>query len=296
MNTIDSAKLVGEINAAKKSLTLKELDAYIAIVDDMRGVAIECGDDIVIDESFNTIKLKSLKFNIDGDIKDVIYLYVKSDSVNEIFGGLASSFLNLEKRDLIKKDPFGWFDEWRTMVGETKKNKMVYDLIGEMTVLLDQQLKGKNPSWDSINNGTFDISTANDIYEVKTSTNKYEDCVTIHSQFQLNYKKLNKPLYIAFVKVEKNADGESIESLYKKLVDAGFSQLLLDLYLDNNGYQKGKKDRITGFMIHEIRYYLVDESFPAITENSFIGGKIPSNVTKYEYTVSLSGLAYEKVK
>ena len=293
---IDSTKLINEINAAKKSMVINDLQAYIAVVDDMRGVAIECDDGVVIDESFNKIKIKSLKFSVDGKVKNVVYLYVKNELVTDIFGILASSFLDLEKRKEIKCDPFGWFEDWRTMVGETKKNKMIYDVIGEMCVLLDQQTKGKNPSWDSMSKGTFDISTQSDIYEVKTSTSKYEDCITIHSQFQLNYRKVNKPLFIAFVKVEKNSGGESIETLYQQLVDAGFSNSLLDTYLDSCGYQKGKKERLIEYLVHEIRFYKVDDSFPAITENSFVGGKIPSNITKYEYTISLSGLPYEKVK
>ena len=296
MNTIDCTKLINEINAAKKSLALNDVSAYIAVVDDMRGVAIECDDNVIIDESFNMIKIKSLTFNIDGDIKKVIYLYVKNQPATDVFGILASSFLDLTRREEIKKNPFEWFDDWRTMVGETKKNKMVYDVIGEMFILLDQQLKGKDPSWDSMNKGTFDITTPTSFYEVKTSTSKYEDCVTIHSQFQLDYKKLTKPLFLAFVKVEKNSSGESIETLYQKLINAGFSKALLDLYLEDCGYQQGKKERLIEYLIHEARLYKIDDSFPSITDKSFVGGKIPRNITKYEYTVSLSGLPYEKIK
>ena len=64
-----------------------------------------------------------------------------------------------------------------------------FDFVGEMAVLLKLQQMQKNPVWNSINKGTFDITTDECVYEVKTSTVKTFDSITIHNQFQLDFLK-----------------------------------------------------------------------------------------------------------
>ncbi len=296
MNNYNPTELVQKINSTDTSQILDSDGAYIAVVSNMRGVAIECDEKTIVNEKFNTIKLKNLDVYINGVQKKVVYLFVENgEPVSHIFGAMAFHFLKKENRETIRKDPFSWFDEWRTMVGETKKSKMIYDVIGEMSILLYLQEKGKKPSWDSINKGTFDITTNSEIYEVKTTQYKYNDCITIHSQFQLDYKKANKPVYIAFVKLEANNTGESIQSLFDKLLSAGYPKEPMSSYLDSNGYYEGKADRNRQYLIHEIRLYCVDDDFPKITSESFVDSKIPNGIVKYEYVVSLTGLKYTKI-
>ena len=41
--------------------------------------------------------------------------------------------------------------------------------------------------------------------------------------------------------------------------------------------------------------YKVDDSFPAVRESSFIGGVLPKGVESISYTLSLDGVAEEKI-
>ena len=279
-------------NTTTGSQEIQGYDAYVAKVEDMIGVAIPVEKDLVINERFNKVFIGNFLFAINGVPTKVIFLYTKEPEMSEKYASLCLNFISSNSRDTILNNPIDWYNEWRELLGDSKRNKMVYDFIGEMAVLLELQKRGKNPVWNSMSKGTFDITTNESIYEVKTSIVKSFDSITIHNQFQLDIEGLNKELFISYVKVEENNAGESIDSLAKQLIDAGFDKTSLEDYLTQNGYYPGKNDRYKQYIIHEIRLYKVDENFPFITKNSFVNKKMPKNVVKLEYTLSLDGLDY----
>ena len=124
---------------------------------------------------------------------------------------------------------------------------------------------------------------------------KTKEVVTIHNQFQLDTKGLDRQLYIVYCKVEKNDSGDSIDSLYNELLSSKYDCGEISKYLKEIGYYEGKQERYEKYLIHEMRAYKVDESFPRIDDKSFVDGKFPNNIIKIEYTVSLDGLEYEKL-
>ncbi len=286
-------ELIDTLNTLVKSIKLNEYNAYAVKTGGMIGVAIPVADEHIIKERFNKVSIENLTFKIDDIDTKVVFLYTKEEKMNYNYGSLCLNFLSKEARQTILEDPLKWFNEWKDLLGDSSKKKTIYDFIGEMAVLLKLQSFGKKPVWNSIEKGTFDISTDDKIYEVKTSKVKTYEAITIHNQFQLDVEGLNKDLYIAYVKVEDNNAGESLDSLAKQLIDAGYDKNVLENYLRDNGYYEGKTERYKQFIIHEIRLYKVDENFPSITKNSFVDGKIPNNVIKYEYTILLDGLNYK---
>ena len=50
------------------------------------------------------------------------------------------------------------------------------------------------------------------------------------------------------------------------------------------------------YKVDEVRKYLIDDNFPKITDDTFVDGKIPDNISGLVYTVDLDGLSYENVK
>lgn len=293
---MEVCELIDTINNLLRSKYLEDYDAYAVNVDSMRGVALVCDENVIIDESFNQVNIKNFIFSIAGEEKKVIFLFTKNESMSDKYGMLCLDFLDLKHREIVLSKPIDWFYEWRELLGDSKKDKMIFDVIGEMAMLLELQKNGENPIWNSMTMGTFDITTAKAIYEVKSSQSKTEDHVTIHNQFQLEVAGLNKPLYICYVRVEDNNVGESIDSLFNELVNYGFNKESLSAYLDSKGYYIGKNERYKQYIIHEIRLYEVNDRFPVITNSSFINNKIPTGIIKYEYTVSLNGLEYIQIK
>lgn len=293
---MNAEKLIDFINSIKidKSKPINEYDAYAVNSSGYIGVAIKTTEDVCILEKFNKVEISNADLTIDGVIHKTIFLFTKESYMDEHYGTLCLDFLDLKKRELISKTPLEWFKEWSELLGNIKKKKMVFDVIGEMKVLLLLQNKGLQPSWDSITMNTFDISTIEELYEVKTTTNKTTNYITIHNQFQLDDKGLNN-LFIAFVRVEANENGDSIDSLFNDLKNVKYKRIdAVEKYLETIGYGIGKNERYAKYVVHEIRKYKIDDNFPKITKHSFINDKFPDGIIKFEYTVSLDSLQYSE--
>lgn len=293
---MDVSKIIDFINSIIDGNS-KEIedysDCYAINSNGYKGIAIKTTNDLQINESFNKVKIINCILNVSSEKFNAILLYTNEQNMSYHYGMLCVDFLN--KKDLITTNPMKWFEEWKDLLGNYRKEQMVYDVIGEMKVLLHFQKENHNPKWDSINLGTYDISSTEAFYEVKTTTSKSNENIVIHSQFQLNVQALKNPLYIALCKVEENSDGDSIESLYNQLIESGYNRDELDVYLDKKGFGIGKVSRYSKYLVHEIKLYLVDNKFPKITNENFKDNKIPNGIVNYQYTVSLDGLEYVKL-
>ena len=61
--------------------------------------------------------------------------------------------------------------------------------------------------------------------------------------------------------------------------------------LEKAGLEKGCTARAARYKLLETRVYPVDNDFPALTLDSFVGGALPPSVIKVKYTLDLSGVA-----
>ena len=293
---MEAVKIIDFINSIiedKSKEVIGYKDCFAVNSSGYKGIAIKSSNKVIINETFNKVNIMSCKINISNEVFDVVFLYTNEPILSYHYGMLCLDFLN--KKDQIIKDPLSWFNEWKDLLGNYKKEKIVYDVIGEMKFLLHLQMENKNPQWDSMIGGTFDIFTDEAFYEVKTTKSKSIENVVIHSQYQLNTKGLNELLYICLCKVEENAAGDSIESLYNELIKYGYDKISLDEYLNKIGFGIGKAERYTNYFVHEIKLYLVDDKFPKITNDSFKNDQVPNGIVSYQYTISLDGLEYTKI-
>ena len=268
-------------------------DCFAINANGYRGIAIETSNEVPINESFNKVSIIYCQIEINGALKNVVFLCTKEQTMQEQYGLLCFDFL--ENKSVIKANPIKWFNQWKELIGNVKQDKMVYDFIGEMKTLLLLQKQNANPKWTASQSGTFDISSDQGFFEVKSTITKTTQEVVIHNQYQLSTEGLDRDLFITFCKLEENDDGDSIDSLVEDLVAVGFSRTDLDKYLAKKGYSVGKSERKKRYLVHEIRKYLVDKNFPRITKESFVEGAFPKGITKLEYTVSLDCLNYEKM-
>ena len=295
-NNMKRDELIGFVNSIvdgkSKPLPSNE-DCFAVNASGYRGIAIETKNEVFINESFNKVDVFNCIIDINSVSKNVVFLCTKEHTMQEQYGLLCIDFI--ENKDVVKTEPIKWFNQWKELIGNVKQDKMVYDFVGEMKTLLLLQKQKINPKWTASQVGTFDISSDNGFFEVKSTISKTTQEVVIHNQYQLSTKGLDKNLYIAFCKLEENDSGDSIDSLVEELVEAGFSRSDLDKYLTSKGYGVGKSERKKRYLVHEIRKYIVDDNFPRITKESFIGGSFPKGITKFEYTISLDALNYEKM-
>lgn len=251
------------------------------------------GDDIF--ERFSGTELKS-DFKIiegTGPVR-VIMLACKIYSLRNEFSLLCEDFAdpgnNGEKRNQILNNPLHWWEQWKNLLGNSQKNKRVYDVIGELLALLRLCELGKSPFWSAAELSSHDIETADESYEVKSTLSKSMSHIHANSQYQLSSEK---SVYLIFTRMEKSAEGHSIDDLIKK-IEAYQPEYIIKYraYLIENGFEEGNHSRKVRYKMLERRKLLIDESFPHIDEKLFIDGKLPDRVTHLEYDVDIDGLEY----
>ena len=264
-----------------------ESAAYLIETNEWLGFAIPNINKKEINEDFSNCNINNKILNINGRVDNYLVLSCVDKTVKYNFGTLAMDFIREENRQLVISNPFEWWKEWRELLGNAISNKIVYDIIAEMLVLNHLYKQESKVKWNAISRGTHDIETASVDYEVKSTIKRYGYQATISSQFQLEN---NNELKLIFVRLEKSQEGYSINDLSKELILNGYIENLLEKELKTVGLEKGRSARNDKYRVLESKEYIVDDNFPMITPNSFVGGKIPANIENIVYTINLSSL------
>lgn len=271
--------------ADEPSWTIRDSNYY--------GVAIINSNDIEINEQFSNVRLFNSELQVSNG--EIIKLLILSSELNHLrneFAIICAQFLEAgENRLLLQTEPFEWWKKWRDLLGNSIRNRKVYDVVGELYCVLHLLESGeKNLVWQGPTMNSHDIVTDSISLDVKTTLIKYAETVTISGQFQLQSKKT---LYIYMCKLEESLKGYSIDDLLELIVKAGGRKSDYEEKISQLGYGDGSQNRKIKFNKLEGKRYLIDDNFPAITPSSFVSGKIPDNVTKIEYTIDLVGIPNE---
>lgn len=144
-------------------------------------------------------------------------------------------------------------------------------------------------SWGGANRSSYDITTINKAWEIKSTTSRYENIVKISSHHQLEIVSPTT-LYLIFFRFEENASGISLNNMVDLLIANGYDRTSLEKDLTRLGYEDGCSARNIPDIIHEIKRFLVDEHFPKITASMFIGGIIPAPIKKISYEIDLTSM------
>lgn len=235
---------------------------------------------------------------INGVTYDVLMLICTNMELRNEFATICSQFVepgvNGNLRKQLVDSPEKWWNQWRSLLGNSISNSEPYPTLGELTMLEKQLKLGKNVRWTGVEKATHDIELDDCSIEVKSTTERYGYEVTISSIYQL--VPAGKPLYLAFFRFEKSSLGRSIEEIAESLKQLGYSASDLEKALASAGLDKGCTARNIRYKVIEAKQYSVDASFPAVTEKSFKNDKLPEFITKFTYTVDLAGLPGSQIK
>lgn len=281
------AQIIEELEITKyPAWTIRFIDSY--------GVAIPYSGDQDINESFANAKIRStdIKFK-DSTTKRAIVLTTDSDDISAPFATLCEALVdpgeNGEYRTIIESSPIIWWKEWKELLGNKNIDERIYDVLGELCVLKYMILKGEEAEWNGPNGASYDIEANDRFVEVKSSINRQKKEVTISNQFQLFPP--GKPLFLILCRFEPViASGVSIDSIMSDFESMGYNTEDLNKKLELLGFERGMSARKKCFVLHEMLQYRIDESFPRITPESFVGGALPAGITKISYTAELSGI------
>lgn len=126
--------------------------------------------------------------------------------------------------------------------------------------------------------------------EVKASLSRQGRFPEIHSAEQLE-RPVGADLYLAIMKLERvAASGETVGQVADQIGDMGVDRVDLLSLMKEAGFQPADLDpeHPTRFSVVEHRAYLVDDTFPSITPERFLGGRIPDGVLSVRYVIDLS--------
>lgn len=278
------------INVLEKSgfpgWTVRFVDSY--------GVAIPYTGNDEINEKFANARIQSTTMELSGEkeARKVLLLLSSKEAIKQSFSSLCEAFLEPgddgELRNDINSSPIAWWRSWKELLGNRNVDERIYDTLGELCALKYIISKGEDAEWNGPNGASYDIETPQRFVEVKSSINRDKREVTISSQFQLFPP--DKPLDLILCRFEPTVfNGMSIDGILLEFEDMGYNVASLNSKLEELGFEKEMSSRKKMFILHEMLQYTVDESFPRITPDSFVGGVMPEGIVKIQYTVDLSG-------
>ena len=258
------------------------------------GVALECDESIEISESSSNSKIFSHKAFANGKENHYLFLVCFDEDLRMSFAPLCEQFLNKgennSNRDFLLKTPLLWWKKWIGLLGNKNTKKQCYSTIAEMMALDTILKKDSSAKWASDHAGSHDIETNTMSFEVKSTIKKSGVNITISSEHQLMSEK---KLELYFARMEESLSGVSINDMKHILVSDGYDEQLLERELSGFGFEKGSSIRNVKYKFLEKRKYLIDESFPKITKESFKNDQIPQFVTHISYEINIDGLPYE---
>ncbi|RQO51048.1 PD-(D/E)XK motif protein [Pseudomonas sp. KBW05] len=260
------------------------------------GVAVELQTDLALSEGFAGARLRTVKRVIAGQTRHFLRLESSTEWLRNEFGVICEHMVapgaDETPREALLADPLVWWERWRHLLGNALVNRTSYDTLAEVLAIERLVSLGIKFDWRGPSGGTVDIQTPTESFEIKSTISRYDSRVHIAGQFQLALNS-GQPLSLVHYRFEPSLQGESIDSVCKRLVTAGVQSALLEDSLARCGLEVGCSARKETFNVLEANVYLVDEYFPKVTPESFVGGVLPAGVVHLEYQVDLSALQSE---
>lgn len=259
------------------------------------GVAMPCEQDLLVSERSTNARLFTKKVIVNDSSTNLLIFGCHDESLRNEFATMCIDFISPgnmgEKRKLILKTPIEWWNKWVDLMGNRRSQKTSYNVIAEMLALKSIYESDNTVKWTSEHMGSHDLESDLVIIEVKSTIKKSETNVTISSQHQL---KSDRPLFLYFCRLEESAQGISINDVKNMLVSLGYPENLLESQIEKFGFEMGTEARDAKYRVLETRKYIVDDSFPKITAESFINHTFPESIVKITYTIDLNGLSYSE--
>lgn len=273
---------------------------YIYKTNDVFGVGILNVYEKIVNESLASVQIKSVNFTTEDQELNLIVLTSNLKTHIREFASFCMHFIdkgiNNDNRELIQRDPYLWWKKWKELIGNKIGEVNPYDIIAELLAFERISSKEKNTKWLGPKGSSFDIQTDENYYEIKSTIVRYENQISVSSQYQNSRYLKNKDGYLIFFKFEEMSGGQSINKILERLRNNKEINIdHIEEMLERKGIKKGQYVRSKTYQVLDVRKYKMDERFPVINNESFKGNKIHENIKKITYVLSLDGLDYKKL-
>lgn len=281
----DKAMLIDELPAEYPAWTIKKSDWV--------GVAVPLNQTFTFSERFSNVRIRTSNgTEINGEVYNLLMLTCEDMNLRNEFAVICSQFIQPGPNGKFREDliaaPEKWWTNWKFLLGNVNSSHSAYPVLGELTILEKLLLDGRKAKWTGADKATHDIELPNCSYEVKSTIKRYGYEITISSVYQM--KKSGETLDLVFCRFEPSALGRNINDLVENIVKTGYPEEELEASLRKQNMERGCTARNTRFKLLEMKVFPVDDEFPAVTCDSFVGGVLPKCVTEFSYTLDLSGV------
>ena len=193
------------------------------------------------------------------------------------------------------------YEDWSAFfasggLGKDSTSKII-GLIGEL-LILEKVIKMFDEtaisSWWGPVRHRHDFEFANSGIEVKTTINPHSNEVEIHGLKQLSPDP-GRSLYLAHLKLNLDPQGLNLSDLINRLLTSKVSKFELDEKVRKSGVTEDLIDSFTNFKFNGVlsRYFLVDATFPSITQENLSISKL-SRISRVSYKVDLEDLVFSQ--
>jgi len=258
------------------------------------GVAVPVHTYIPFSEQFSQVKIcTEANVQIGSRTCNLLLLQCFTMQSRNEFALMCAQFVEPGKdgnfRQELTISPEAWWKRWKEMLGNISSDKSSYDILGELLVLERLMQSGEHPRWSAAERAIHDIELDTYSIEVKSTVARYGYEVTVNSIYQMR-PSLDRPLNLDFIRFERSVQGRSLDDVARSLGQLGYDENFLEAALGKAGFEFGCVARNVKYKVIEWKRYLVDDTFPCITEASFKDNRLPPHILKMTYTLDLVGI------
>lgn len=151
----------------------EEFPAWTFKQNDWVAVAVPINTYVPFSEAFSQVRISTSKRVCIGDTEYNILMLqcFAMDSRNE-FAAMCKQFVDPgpdgQLRKKLIEEPTEWWKNWKDMLGNVSSDRAPYDILGELIVVEQQLLAGKNPVWAGIDHATNDVEMDDSSIERKS--------------------------------------------------------------------------------------------------------------------------------
>ena len=211
----------------------------------------------------------------------------------DLVGTMAEQFI--ERPDAAADSMVRQYLRWRELFADLPRPSLsraqLAGVLAELLALRDLLGRLDDPidTWQGPMGARHDFLSGRAALEIKAVTGSTIEHVTIHGVEQL-IAPSSGSLHLAVYRLEVATGELSIDSVFRDLGDAGLDPLELREKLHMVGVEPGSDLAALEWRLAEQCLFLVDDGFPRIAPDSFVGGAVPAGVTSLNYSISLVGL------
>lgn len=189
-------------------------------------------------------------------------------------------------------------DRWQSLFERSRtrlSGQQLTGLFGELIVL--ERLLSVDPGahrlWLGPAGHKFDFASAGAAIEVKTSESAEGRLVHIHGLDQLDHVD-NDTLVLVWLRVERAPSGAStsvaMQDLLRQVLELADDGQAIRELLEQVGFPESAWESYGDlrFLLHEQRWYPVNEQFPRLTRTALDSIGVPATVMDVQYTIDLS--------